>query len=267
MTASTSAGAPVIEAPVRLYRKPSCPWGQRAVDLLNQKDIAFEDHLLRSPDQVNAFKVKHDVDTTPQIFLGGDRLGGYTDLAARLGESTDADEVETSYAPVAAVFSTAALVSLAAALGISGFMGVALSMLASLKLMDIDAFTEGFEKYDLVTQRFRPYGKVYPFAELAIGLGFLSGIAPLATGVASLAVGLSGGVSVFKAVYIDKKDLNCACVGGDSRTPLGVVSFTENAIMAIMGAILLVTTVSGAGPELESNVTDAKPAAVVTVVE
>ena len=143
----------------------------------------------------------------------------------------------------------------------TGFMGFSLSLLASLKLMDIKSFAQGFEKYDLITKRIRPYAKIYPFAELAIGLGFLSGVAPLATGIASLAIGVSGGISVFKAVYIDKLDLNCACVGGDSRTPLGIVSFAENAIMAVMGAILIFSTVTG---EAESvKLQEAEPIAIV----
>ena len=129
-------------------------------------------------------------------------------------------------------------------------MGISLSMLASLKLMDLDAFAESFEKYDLITQRLKPYAKVYPFAELAIGLGFLAGIAPLATGIGSLAVGVSGIASVVKAVYIDKLALNCACVGGNSKAPLGVVSFAENAIMALMGAALIIS----AARTMEANV-------------
>jgi hypothetical protein len=43
-----------------------------------------------------------------------------------------------------------------------------------------------------------------------------------------------GVVSVFKAVYIEKRDLKCACVGGDSNVPLGFVSLTENLMMVGM---------------------------------
>jgi hypothetical protein len=42
-------------------------------------------------------------------------------------------------------------------------------------------------------------------------------------------------VSVFKAVYIDKRALKCACVGGDSNVPLGFVSLSENLAMVAMG--------------------------------
>lgn len=126
---------------------------------------------------------------------------------------------------------------------------------------DIESFAESFEKYDLITQKIKPYAKVYPFAKLAIALGFLSGVAPLATGITSLFIGVSGGISVIKAVYIDKLALNCACVGGNSKAPLGIVSFTENAIMAIMGGVLLFNTFTG-----EAETTKIKEAELAAVV-
>jgi hypothetical protein len=43
-----------------------------------------------------------------------------------------------------------------------------------------------------------------------------------------------GAVSVFKAVYIDGRELRCACVGGNSNVPLGFVSLTENLMMVLM---------------------------------
>jgi hypothetical protein len=48
-----------------------------------------------------------------------------------------------------------------------------------------------------------------------------------------------GAISVFKAVYIDKRDLKCACVGGDSKVPLGFVSLTENLMMIGMAIWML----------------------------
>ncbi|MEO1131546.1 MAG: glutaredoxin [Cyanobacteria bacterium J06639_1] len=236
---------------VTLYRMSSneheCPWGLKASKLLQEKGIEFEDIKLASQDEVTAFKQKYDVATTPRIFFGDDRIGGYTDLAKYF--EVEAESADYSYTPVVAVFSTAGAIAIAASLGVSGFMGVALSMLASLKLMDLDSFSESFEKYDLITQRVKPYSKAYPFLELGVGLGFLSGVAPLVTGIGSLLVGVSGAVSVIKAVYIDKMALNCACIGGNSKAPLGIVSFAENAMMAGMGAVLIGLAGSAALPE------------------
>jgi hypothetical protein len=50
----------------------------------------------------------------------------------------------------------------------------------------------------------------------------------------ALFIGTIGAVSVFKAVYIDRRELKCACVGGDSNVPLGFVSLTENLMMIAM---------------------------------
>lgn len=230
-------------ASVKVYRMSipgqECPWGLKAIALLGDKNISFEDIRLTTKAEVEEFKALHQVKTTPQIFWGETRIGGYTDLAAYL--EVQAQAPEYSYTPVIALFSTAGLMALATSLGFTGFMGIALSMLASLKLMDVNAFSESFAKYDLITKRYKPYGKIYPFLELLIGLGILSGLAPVITGIGSLVVGVSGATSVFKAVYIDKLALNCACVGGNSKAPLGIVSFAENAMMALMGVMLLVS--------------------------
>ena len=48
-----------------------------------------------------------------------------------------------------------------------------------------------------------------------------------------------GAVLVFKAVYVDKRQLKCACLGGDSIVPMGFVSLTENQIMVGMAIWML----------------------------
>jgi len=55
-----------------------------------------------------------------------------------------------------------------------------------------------------------------------------------------LLIGSIGAVSVFKAVYLDKRELKCACVGGDSKVPLGFVSLTENLMMVAMGCWMFI---------------------------
>ena len=221
-----------------IYRKETCPFGNKAVQVLNREGIQFEDHIFSSKEEEEQFKNEHSVKTTPQVFIKGERIGGYSDLAERYGE-VENHEDERSYKPVVAVFGTTALLAFASSTGIMGFMGFSLAVLALLKLMDIPSFVEGFKKYDLLTKVFPLYGKVYPFLELIAGLGFVSRVLPVATGVLSTFVGIAGGISVFKAIYINKKDLDCACVGGNQSVPLGVISFTENAMMAVMGLYLL----------------------------
>jgi hypothetical protein len=63
----------------------------------------------------------------------------------------------------------------------------------------------------------------------------------------ALLIGGIGAVSVFKAVYIDRRDIKCACVGGSSNVPLGFVSLTENLMMIAM-AIWMALAAFGIAP-------------------
>ena len=245
MTPSSTA----LAAPVHLYRMATpdhlCPYGLKAVELLNTQGIAFVDHQLETAEAVEAFKRQHGVAATPQIFAGSERIGGYTDLAKRLGVTPEKSG-ERSYRAVLVVFGTALLVALAGGHGLQGpmgvldrFMGLALAFLACLKLMDPGAFRTTFRKYDRLTQLWSRYGHAYPWLELLVALGILSRLGALPVGLLAIAMGLEGAFSVIKAVYVDKLDLDCACVGGNTRTPLGAVSVLENLMMVVMGTALL----------------------------
>ena len=47
-------------------------------------------------------------------------------------------------------------------------------------------------------------------------------------------------ISLFKAVYLDKLKLNYGCIGGYTKNPLGIISFIENLLMAIMSVLILI---------------------------
>ena len=63
-----------------LYRmvmpKHVCPYGLKARDLLRRSGFEIEDHHLRTREETDAFKAEHGVPTTPQIFIGHQRIGG-----------------------------------------------------------------------------------------------------------------------------------------------------------------------------------------------
>ena len=211
-----------------------CPWGIKAIELLKKRGISYEDHLLLNPEEINAFKKQYSVKTTPQIFSGEINIGGYTELAAKLDEKVSNNN--ESYVPVIAVFGTTFLMALACKNNIiQQFMGFSICALAMLKIMDISSFASSFAKYDLVTQHWRVWGKLYPGVELLVGLGFLLNPPPVLVGWVALILGIQGMFSIIKAVYIEKLSLNCACIGGNTKTPLGIVSVSEYAIQSLMG--------------------------------
>jgi glutaredoxin len=62
----------------------TCPYGLKAKELLERSGYAVEDHELKSRQETDAFKTERGVDTTPLIFIDGERVGGYDDLRRRL---------------------------------------------------------------------------------------------------------------------------------------------------------------------------------------
>jgi glutaredoxin len=220
-----------------------CPFGLKARDLLRRRGYLVEDNWLTTRAETDAFKTEHGVKTTPQAFIDGKRIGGYDDLRRFFGLKVK-DPEAVSYQPVVAVFAVSALLALAGTWVLSGtlftpravewFIAIAMSILALLKLQDIDRFSTMFLGYDLLARKYVPYSYVYPFAELFAGISMIAGVLLWASIPVAIFIGSIGAFSVFKAVYIDKRTLKCACVGGNSKVPLGFVSLTENIMMVAM---------------------------------
>jgi glutaredoxin len=245
VTASTANQADSKTATVYRMVMPKhvCPWGLKTVDLLKRRGYKVDDRWLTTREETDAFKAKHDVKTTPQTFIDGKRIGGYDDLRRHFGLTVN-DPNAVTYRPVLAVFAVAALMAAAATWAMMGtfvtihavewFIAFAMCLLAMLKLQDVDTFSAMFLNYDLLARRWVPYSYIYPFAELGAGVLMISGALIWLSVPVALFIGTIGAVSVFKAVYIDKRELKCACVGGSGKVPLGFVSLTENLMMVAM---------------------------------
>lgn len=224
-----------------------CPSGLKAKWLLESKGYKIEDHPLTTREETDAFKEKHGVETTPQAWINGERIGGYTDLRAHFGNPVE--KGKTSYRPVIALFSMMALMAIAAAwiatgsaisiLSAEWFVSFSMCGLAYLKLRDVESFSTMFLNYDLLARRWVPYSYIYPFAEGLAGVLMTAQILHWVSIPVALFIGSIGAVSVIKAVYIDRRELKCACVGGDSNVPLGFISLTENLFMIAMALWML----------------------------
>jgi glutaredoxin len=225
-----------------------CPYGLKALHLLRAKGYQVEDHPLRTREETEAFKAGQGVTTTPQAFIDGERIGGYTELRRFFGRPLP-DPGATSYRPVAALFAMTALMALAVSYAVHGtpftvhaiewFIAFSMCVLATLKLQDIEKFATMFLNYDLLARRWVPYAYLYPFGEALAGVLMAADALRLVSGPVALFIGGIGAVSVIKAVYVDKRALKCACVGGNSNVPLGFVSLTENLMMVAMAVWML----------------------------
>ena len=236
-----------------LYRmmmdKHVCPYGLKAKDRLEREGFTVDDKHLTTREETDAFKEKHEVQTTPQIWLGDERIGGYDALRKHLGDDLPAKDA-TTYRPVIALFAMAAAMGLAMSWASYGsvltvravewFIAVSMCLLALQKLKDIEKFSTSFLNYDLLARRHVRYGYVYPFVEGGVGVLMIAGgIYGLIAAPFALFIATIGAISVFKAVYIDKRELKCACVGGDTNVPLGFVSLTENLMMIMMAVWMM----------------------------
>ncbi len=236
--------------------KHVCPYGLKAKDLLRREGFVVEDRWLTTREATDAFKGEYEVKTTPQTFFGGNRIGGYDDLRRHLGKSVP-DPKATTYTPVVALFAMTALMALGVSYAVYGtvltvragewFIGFSMVVLALLKLQNIESFATMFLNYDLLAKRWVPYSYVYPFAEAVAGVLMIAGALTWLSVPIALFIGTVGAASVVKAVYIDKLELKCACVGGSSNVPLGFLSLTEN-VMMIAIAIWMAVAAFGLTP-------------------
>jgi len=235
----------------QLYRMATdehiCPFGLKSKDLLERQGFEVDDHLLTSRADTDTFKQKYDVKTTPQTFIDDERIGGYDELREYFNKSP-AGQQGTTYTPVIAIFAVTLLLSLAFSLSGAGlsmytlelFVALTMAVLAIQKLQDLTSFSNSFITYDLLAMKVIPYAYVYPFLEAFVGVAMIVALPVYLVAPISLFIGSVGAISVIKAVYIDKRELKCACVGGDSNVPLGFISLTENLFMIAAGLWMLV---------------------------
>ena len=227
-----------------------CPYGIKSKYLLEREGYSVEDYHLTSREETDEFKDKHKVKTTPQIFIDDERVGGHDDLRKYLGKRVKGSK-QTTYQPIVVIFTMTFLMAIATnwlmAATISPvavmelFVAFSMCVLAVLKLRDLDSFSNQFLGYDLLARRYVPYAYIYPFAEAFAGIGMIAQVVMPVVALVALFIGTVGAVSVIKAVYIDKRDIKCACVGGNSNVPLGFVSLTENLMMIAMAFWMMLT--------------------------
>ena len=235
-----------------LYRmvmdKHVCPFGVKSKWLLEREGFSVDDRYLTTREETDAFKAKHGVETTPQTFIDGKRIGGYTELREHFGHDSG-DAKGTSYRPVIAVFAVGAALAIALSLFVlqrpftirtaEWFVAFSMAMLAMLKLQDVEQFSTMFVGYDLLGRKWVPYAYAYPYLEATAAILMAGRLLPWLSIPVALFIGTVGAISVFYAVYIQKRSIKCACVGGSANVPLGFVSLSENLSMVGMAIWML----------------------------
>ena len=118
------------------------------------------------------------------------------------------------------------------------FMAGFFFVFSFFKMLDVNAFADSFQGYDLLAARFRAYALAYPFIEVVLGICYLINWNPLLTNIATAAIMLLGIVGVTR-VLLQKKTIQCACLGTVFNLPMSYVTFIENGLMIVMACVML----------------------------
>ena len=118
------------------------------------------------------------------------------------------------------------------------FMAGFFLVFSFFKLLDINAFANAYAGYDLLAKRWRGWGLVYPFVELALGMAYLANFNPPLTHWATIILMGFSAIGVIKAVA-SKTQIQCACLGTVFKLPMSTVTIVEDVGMVLMAAVML----------------------------
>ena len=79
---------------IKIYSKTNCPYCVAAKNWLKQKGYAYEEVLMEDENERKKFyeSIGNGVRTVPQIYVDGERIGGYSELTkSHLATNLNAD--------------------------------------------------------------------------------------------------------------------------------------------------------------------------------
>ena len=126
--------------------------------------------------------------------------------------------------------------------GMRHFMAAFFLTFSFFKMLDIPAFADSYSTYDILAARWRGWGFIYPFAEAALGIGYLTGFDPMVTNTAAFVIMSLSIVGVLRSV-LQRRAIRCACLGTVFNLPMSTITIIEDGLMIAMSAIAIVTAI------------------------
>jgi copper chaperone CopZ len=120
------------------------------------------------------------------------------------------------------------------------FMGGFFVLFSLFKMVDLSGFADGYSTYDVLAKRSRVYAISYPFIELGLGILFFLNALPLFTNGTTAVLMAVGAIGVGKAL-LEKRAIQCACLGTALKLPMTKVTLAEDVIMGLMAIAALST--------------------------
>lgn len=190
---------------------------------------------------------KHISLGTLQTALGGNE-SKYQIAATQHDETAEQTKSWlTTYKPILLIFGYITLLSILLSwtgnsISSMEFMRIFMSgfflIFSFFKLLDLQGFAESYSMYDIIAKRFRNWGYMYPFIELALGIAFAVHFKPVLTNWITLVVMGVSIVGVLQSV-LNKRKIRCACLGAVFNLPMSTITIIEDGLMLIMSIGML----------------------------
>ena len=119
------------------------------------------------------------------------------------------------------------------------FMASFFLVFSFFKMLNLGAFANSYAMYDLLAMRFKTYGLIYPFIELALGIAYLLAFEPQITNIITVVVMGFSSLGVIRAV-MNKQKIRCACLGTVFELPMSTITIIEDLLMTGMATWMLV---------------------------
>ncbi len=122
------------------------------------------------------------------------------------------------------------------------FMAGFFLVFSFFKMLNLKGFAESYMMYDVVAKKIPVWGYVYAFLELGLGISYLIDFNPMVTNAVTFIVMSISIIGVLQSV-LNKKKIQCACLGAVFNLPMSTVTIIEDGLMIIMSLIMLLTIV------------------------
>ena len=119
------------------------------------------------------------------------------------------------------------------------FMGLFFIVFSFFKMLDLKNFPSSFRMYDPLAKKIPFYAWMYPFIETALGLLFLLRFEITIALYSTLVILGITTIGVTKTL-LDKKSIQCACLGTALKLPMTEATFIENSLMIVMAIVMLI---------------------------
>ncbi len=106
------------------------------------------------------------------------------------------------------------------------------------KLLNIKGFAQSYVMYDVLAKQIPVWAYLYVFIELGLGIAFLINFNPLITSVITVVVMGISIIGVLQSV-LNKKKIQCACLGAIFNLPMSTVTIIEDALMIVMSGFMV----------------------------